>query len=569
MPFLANLKIITKILIVIGFLGAIAGGLSYIAITGMNEMNASSERMDRAATNARLVASLGANILAIGRAEVQLGTDPRPDSIARIRALVDAERAGFSDRLSRVRDSSTGDTRARADQVAAEWEAFVGGVEQTLAAASRVEGFELTESTAELREQLQQSEQRVNALRRTLLDVARDLENRVGDLKDEATAQYETSSRLLMIVTIVGILLGIGVGFAIAKFGIADPLRRLVAMVQRLAGGEFDIEIEGRERKDEVGEIAQAVEAFKVKLAEEARQEAEEKIENDRKLAAQRRIEMNRMADDFENAVGEIVNIVSSAATELQAAAGTLTASAEETSSQSASVAAAAEQAAVNVQTVASAVEELASSAGEIGRQAEQSREVAGRAVSEATRTTDRMGELRTNADQIGAIISLIDEIAEKTNLLALNATIEAARAGDAGRGFAVVANEVKGLAEQTAKATAEISAQIKSMQSSTLEASEAISGIGRTIDDMSNISAAIFAAVGEQGNTTTEVARNVQQASQGAEEVTSNIVGVTQAAQEASSASAQVLSSASELAQQSEVLRSRMAEFLQTVRAA
>ena len=569
MPFLANMKIITKILVVIGFLGAIAGGLSYIAITGMNEMNASSERMDREATNARLVASLGANVVAIGRAESQLGTDPRPEAVAQIQTQIDAERARFADRLDRVRQASTGDILASAERVASEWETFLGGVEQTLAAARRVEGFEMTEATAQLREQVQQSAQRGNALRQTLLDISRDLEDRVGALKDEATAQYEASSRLLLIVTFGGIVLGIGVGFAIAKFGIADPLRRLVAMVQRLAGGEFDIEIEGRERKDEVGEIAQAVEAFKIKLAEEARQEAEEKIVADRELAEKRRVEMNRMADDFENAVGEIVNIVSSAATELQAAAGTLTASAEETSSQSASVAAAAEQAAMNVQTVAAAVEELASSAGEIGRQAEQSREVAGRAVSEATRTTDRMGELRTNADQIGAIISLIDEIAEKTNLLALNATIEAARAGDAGRGFAVVAQEVKGLAEQTAKATAEISTQIKSMQSSTLEASEAISGIGRTIDDMSNISAAIFSAVGEQGNTTTEVARNVQQASQGADEVTSNIVGVTQAAQEASSASAQVLSSASELAQQSEILRSRMAEFLQTVRAA
>ncbi|MBC2858383.1 methyl-accepting chemotaxis protein [Stappia sp. 28M-7] len=569
MPFLSNLKIITKILIVIGFLGSIAGGLSYIAITGMDEMNASSERMDQAATNARLVASLGANVLAIGRAEAQLGTDPRPEAVEHIRGLIDTERTRFADRLARVREAATGEIAASAEQVASEWDAFLVSVDKTVAAAEGVKGFEMTGATADLREQLELSNQKANALRQTLIDVSKDLENRVGDLKNEATAQYEASSRLLLIVTFAGILLGIGVGFAIAKFGIADPLRRLVAMVQRLAGGEFDIEIDGRERKDEVGEIAQAVEAFKVKLADEARQEAEEKIVADRELAEKRRTEMNRMADDFENAVGEIVNIVSSAATELQAAASTLTASAEETSSQSASVAAAAEQAAMNVQTVASAVEELASSAGEIGRQAEQSREVAGRAVSEATRTTDRMGELRSNADQIGAIISLIDEIAEKTNLLALNATIEAARAGDAGRGFAVVAQEVKGLAEQTAKATAEISTQIKSMQSSTLEASEAISGIGRTIDDMSNISAAIFSAVGEQGNTTTEVARNVQQASQGAEEVTSNIVGVTQAAQEASSASAQVLASASELAQQSEVLRSRMAEFLRTVRAA
>ncbi|WP_067339528.1 methyl-accepting chemotaxis protein [Stappia indica] len=566
---LSNIRILYKILLVIALLSAIAGVLTYQAISAMTVMDSASVRMSSQATNSRLIAQLSANLMAISRENYRMAADPRPETIAEANQALARERQDFAKGMADVRTGDSAWITADLDQMQARWDKFQSEVDEDVGLVTSMGANRTAEQSVILSESMDRTLDASRTVRQSFVDLSAKLTQEVERLKQEANAAYRQSETTMITLAIAGIVGGVFVGFLLTRFGIVNPIRALMGSVRQLADGQFDIEVAGRDRKDEVGEIAQAVEAFKVKLAEEARREAEAKVQRDLVAAEQRRVEMNRMADDFENAVGEIVNIVSSAATELQAAAGTLTSSAEETSSQSASVAAAAEQAAVNVQTVASAVEELASSAGEIGRQAEQSREVAGRAVSEAARTTTRMNELRSNADQIGAIISLIDEIAEKTNLLALNATIEAARAGEAGRGFAVVANEVKGLAEQTAKATAEISTQIKSMQSSTLDASEAISGIGRTIEDMSSISAAIFAAVGEQGNTTTEVARNVQQASQGAGEVTSNIVGVTQAAQEASSASAQVLSSASELAQQSEILRSRMSEFLQTVRAA
>ncbi|WP_417772537.1 methyl-accepting chemotaxis protein [Stappia sp.] len=566
---LSNLKILSKILLVIGLLSAVAAVLTYNAVTAMSDMDKASYKMDAQATNSRLIASLGANLLAISREDFRMGTDPRPGTITEVTATIQQERKVFVDRMGRIRSNNAEAIETELNQIEVLWKDFQAEVDEDIEMISSIGENRTPEQTLLIQNSLGDTLAASQKLRRAFQDLAKKLEDNVGTLREEASQTYKQSEGLMYTMAVLGIVGGITIGFLIARFGIVKPIRELAGSVQELAAGKFDIEVAGRGRKDEIGEIADAVEDFKVKLAEEARREVEEKTEADRIAAEQRKAEMIKLADDFENAVGEIVNVVSSASTELQAAANTLTSSAEETSSQSASVASAAEQAAMNVQTVASAIEELASSASEIGRQAEQSKTVATRAVDQANRTNAQMRELRENADQIGAIISLIDEIAEKTNLLALNATIEAARAGEAGKGFAVVAQEVKGLAEQTAKATSEISTQIKSMQGSTTDAGEAIASIGKTIDDMNTISDSIFGAIGEQSGTTAEVARNVQQTAQGTQEVTDNITGVTQAAQEASSASAQVLASANELAQQSNALRTQMTRFLETVRAA
>ena len=404
--------------------------------------------------------------------------------------------------------------------------------------------------------------------------MSKELDDLVRFNKEGAEAAAEASrataasveATTIGAIVVVALLSLVTLGYVLR--GVTAPITTLTEAMAAVAGGDLAREVPYVGRRNEIGDMAGALAVFRDNLAETERMRRE-RAEAEGAAAAQRKADMNRLAERFEAAVGVVVDRVSSAAAELQAAAESLTATAEETTAQAAAVAAAAEQAAANVQTVAAAVEELAASAGEIGQQVSHSTSVAHRAVGEADQTNSRMGSLRTDADEIGAIVGLIGDIAAQTNLLALNATIESARAGEAGRGFAVVAQEVKSLAEQTAKATAEISAQIAGMQGSTTEAVTAISSIGRTIGDMNGIAAAIVAAVEEQGATTAEVARNIQQAALGTNEVTINITGVTQAAETSSSAAAQVLSSASELAVQSDTLRAEVRKFVDFVRAA
>jgi methyl-accepting chemotaxis protein len=418
------------------------------------------------------------------------------------------------------------------------------------------------------------------------LNIMRPTREKVQSLQHDLTALIDTSieevsvssrnltdaassARAIIYASVLGgliVMLGTAIWLSISA--ISRPLQNLGRLMEKLAKGDLTVDITGQDQKDEVGMMSRAVAVFKenglaIKRMEEEAEAAKVKAEADRKKS------MMDLANNFEQAVGGIVSIVASSATELQAAAQTLTASATQTTAQSSAVAAASEEASANVSTVASATSELAASVQEISRQVQQSSAIAGKAVNEATETTVQVKALATAADKIGGIVSLINEIAGKTNLLALNATIEAARAGEAGKGFAVVAQEVKALAEQTGKATAEIEAQIGAIQGSTQQAATAIDAIGNTIRDIDQIASTIASAVEEQGAATQEIARNVEQAAAGTNEVSSNITGVNQAAADSGNAAANVLSSATELSTQAEKLRAEMSRFLVTVRAA
>jgi methyl-accepting chemotaxis protein len=388
--------------------------------------------------------------------------------------------------------------------------------------------------------------------------------SRADEQHAEAAAEIRSSyilSAVSGIVAITGaLLLGI--------FGIARPLRGLVNLLQRMAKGE-DVEMTALTRRDEIGDTARAVESVKTMLAEKANREALAKTEQDKLAADERRQDMHRLANQFESAVGEIIETVSSASTELEASAGTLTSTAEHSQELSIVVAAASEEASTNVQSVASATEELSSSINEISRQVQDSARMANDAVGQARTTTEQVSELSKAASRIGDVVELINTIAGQTNLLALNATIEAARAGEAGRGFAVVASEVKALAEQTAKATDEIGQQISGIQSATQASVGAIREISGTIERLSEIASAIAAAVEEQGAATQEISRNVQQAAEGTHQVSSNVAAVQRGAAETGSASSQVLGAAQSLALESNRLKVEVGNLLNTVRAA
>ncbi|MDA9408372.1 methyl-accepting chemotaxis protein [Bradyrhizobium sp. CCBAU 45384] len=383
-----------------------------------------------------------------------------------------------------------------------------------------------------------------------------------------ATAQMKSSERTGMVIGAIAMMILIG-SWLMSFLSIARPIRALTIAMERLAEGDFSVVLPGLGRKDEVGGVAAAVEKFKIVSEQKAREEAEARIRQDQAAAVQRKAEMHKLADSFESAIGEIVETVSSAATELEASASTLTSTAERGQGLATMVAAASEEASTNVQSVASATEELSSSITEISRQVQESARVASEAVSQARTTTDRVGELSKAATRIGDVVELINTIAGQTNLLALNATIEAARAGEAGRGFAVVASEVKALAEQTAKATGEIGQQIAGIQTATEFSVGAIKGISETIEKLSEISSTIAAAVEEQGAATQEISRNVQQAAQGTHQVSANITQVQRGASETGSASAQVLSAAQMLSGDSDRLKLEVGKFLGTVRAA
>jgi methyl-accepting chemotaxis protein len=420
---------------------------------------------------------------------------------------------------------------------------------------------EIGELTTEMAESADAIMKGSNAMKADLLSDQQRLES-------ESNATIGETERLVVMLAVGGFLLG-GVLAVLLGKGISRPMITMCKAMRELAGGNFDVVLPGLGRKDELGEMASAVEEFKVQAVAKAERDAAAHDAQNKASSAARRAELIRFADDFEAAVGAIVSNVSASAVQLEAAAGTLTRTAETTQSLSSQVSGSSAEASNNMQSVASATEELSVSVDEIGRRVRESSQIAEAAVLQAQQTDGRISKLSRAAQEIGDVVKLITAIAEQTNLLALNATIEAARAGEAGRGFAVVASEVKSLASQTAKATDEISSHISGMQGATQESVAAIKEIGGTIAKISEIATTISSAVEQQSSATQEIARSVQNVAEGTQETAANIIRVNRGATETGSASEDVLSSARTLSTESTRLREELDRFMANIRAA
>jgi methyl-accepting chemotaxis protein len=583
--FIQNLRIGTKLMATSVLNLALVGGLVYAQMSGNAAVRSANGMADR--QNAIMRDVLGAKESVRG---MQLAV--RDLRLALNAADMQTAQDNLATRQKSVNDhadvilkaATLEETRERATKVKALASDYVSATQKIAKEKSEVIALEAKRGSGELpadalSQIAKRSEEMARLAKELTLPLSRELEaaaNRILEvaehklveeqqLAEQAMGSAERSS--LIIGVVVALLLA--ATCVLLTFTIARPIAALTRAMLQLAEGNFSVVLPGLGRKDEVGDVASAVEKFKILSEAKAREEAEAKVKQDQIAAQQRKAEMHKLADSFEAAVGEIVDTVSSASTELEAAASTLTATADRSQQLATTVAAASEEASTNVNSVASATEELSSSVTEISRQVQESARMAGEAVDQARRTNDRVSELSKAASRIGDVVELINTIAGQTNLLALNATIEAARAGEAGRGFAVVASEVKALAEQTAKATGEISQQISGIQAATQDSVGAIREISGTIEKLSEISSTIAAAVEEQGAATQEISRNVQQAAQGTQQVSANITDVQRGASETGSASSQVLSAAQTLSSDSNRLRLEVGKFLDNVRAA
>ncbi len=392
--------------------------------------------------------------------------------------------------------------------------------------------------------------------------------NNAGADKAAAEAADNYASSFAVLAGLLGfvVIAGAAVSFVLVR-DVSNGIASIVKPMQALGEGDLTADVPHQGEKTEIGAMADTLQVFKDALI--AKKAADEAAAQDAEAKIARGRRVDSVTRDFESMIGEIVSTVSSASSQLEASASTLSNNAQRSKELATAVSAASEEATANVQSVASSTEEMASSITEIGRQVQESARMANDAVGQARSTTERVSELSKAATRIGDVVELINTIAGQTNLLALNATIEAARAGEAGRGFAVVASEVKALAEQTAKATGEIGQQITGIQAATHESVSAIKEISGTIEKLSEISSTIASAVEEQGTATQEISRNVQQAAKGTQQVSSNITDVQRGAAETGAASSQVLSAAKSLSGDSGRLRAEVSKFLTSVRAA
>jgi methyl-accepting chemotaxis protein len=560
-----NLSITAKIGLILAMFAVVSGGTAVFVAQSMSGLNiAYADLVSRVDTSAVLAARSGRVVASYQAQAFDLVSETTAEgnarALARASELVDT----YSAWMAKVRDGIPEQSDVIVRTMAVTERTFAACAPLMRAAATAISGPENDRANAALKAQCHPL---IEASLLAQIKLTDALTAFAAESSAGLTERAGGAVRIMLAALGAGLAASIAGGLWIGLTGLSRPIGRLSAAMVSLAQNDLRVEITGTGRGDEVGAMARAVAVFKtnaVAAAQMREAEAADQVRKDARVA-----QMTRVTGGFESKVGELVGMLASAATELQATAQSMSSTAQMTNQQIEAMGNGARSASGNVQSVAAAAEELSASVTEISRQVAQSSKITGTAVDEAKRTDGVVRALADAAARIGDVVSLIKGIAGQTNLLALNATIEAARAGDAGKGFAVVASEVKSLAAQTANATEEISSQIGQIQSSTAGAVEAIQRITLIITEVAHIAGAIAAAVEEQGAATQEIARNVQQAAMATQDVTNNIGGVSEAATATGSASREVLAAAAELSQQAEQLSAEVRGFLVDVKAA
>jgi methyl-accepting chemotaxis protein len=562
---LATISIRAKIISVVAFLLVAMAGMGLLAVMKMRSMNANTVDITTSwMPSVRVLGDLRAGVITYRNViREHMLSETLDEKLAMEKTLATVIEANAKFRKTYEGMITSPEERALYGEWSKLWEEYKKGTQEVMA-LSRKDANKVPHEAHEL------NTKTVNKIGLQADEVLRkdiELNTKGGDqAAQDAADSYNYAFMLVSIILGAAVIIGIAVGFYLVR-DVSSGINSIIEPMQALGKGELSAEVPHRGEKTEIGAMAEVLQIFKEALI--AKKAADQAAAADAEAKIERGRRVDNITREFETMIGEIVQTVSSASTQLEASASTLTSTADRSQRLATTVAGASEEASTNVQSVASATEEMASSVGEISRQVQESARMAGDAVGQARTTTERVSELSKAASRIGDVVELINTIAGQTNLLALNATIEAARAGEAGRGFAVVASEVKALAEQTAKATGEIGQQISGIQAATNDSVGAIKEISSTIERLSEISSAIAAAVEEQGAATQEIARNVQQAAQGTQQVSSNITYVQRGATETGTASSQVLSAAQMLSNDSNRLKTEVSKFLTNVRAA
>jgi methyl-accepting chemotaxis protein len=562
---LANLSIRAKITIVVSFLLVALTGMGLLAVRSMQLMNANTmEISTNSLPSVRVLGDLRANAQTYRNVlREHLLAETLDEKLAMEKMLqgVDDEAGKIRQRYERLIASA--EERTLYDEWARQWGEYKTGIQQVLELSRRDAG----RYPKDARDLNLKVVNKIGMRADQVLNKDIDLNNQHADgLSVGAVEIYSSSLMLLLGILGVALVAGIAIGFYLVH-DVSRGIASIVRPMQALGGGDLSAEVPRRGQTTEIGVMANALQLFKDALV--AKQAADERATADAQAKIERVRRVDGITQQFETVIGEIVETVSTASSQLEQSAGILTSTAERSQQLATAVASASEEASANVQSVATASEQMASSVHEISRQVQESARMAGDAVGQARSTTDRVSELSKAATRIGDVVELINTIAGQTNLLALNATIEAARAGEAGRGFAVVASEVKALAEQTSKATGEIGQQISGIQAATQDSVNAIREISSTIEKLSEISSTIAASIEEQGTATREISRNVQQAANGTQQVSANIGDVQRGATQTGAGSSQVLAAAQTLSGDSSRLKLEVSKFLASVRAA